>query len=448
MIMNFDFVKKEEKLSIRESKYWSKVFNANLMSGTEIEFEASSNNDEIRRVLTTGSKIGNFSGLGIESVDSDGSLRSGAEIRTSGKRLYGFVEQFAMYKSIIDKVYRFKPVVNSRAGWHNHVVLENYSGIKAQEMLIPGIIMKNVLSICKIFYPALAWVTSTMPGETYTRRNNFCHDDVLMNTDVSEGRISSIINKFTGSHNSRYNAINFNSGTSEDNFINVFHLEFRFPDCSLFPAQMATINFMFKAIIMKAIEISKYGVLSTTEENYRKIKKLYIYKNTGFEYFNDIVAEHGNMIKDFLLDGYERESCVLNDAPLNAIKSMANEFYNFIAPTMYSLDKTSAYMLKVLCDKPVTVMFKELQTNKVQVVNERFEEILDTIVVKTDNSILDVLEVIEKGLIRSVSSVDDWFNKASNLVTCKAPMNEIIDVISKQVPLEFNNEFGYYVKGE
>lgn len=446
--MNFDFVKREERLSVRESNYWKKVFNANLMNGSEIEFEmANGYVNDIRSALRPNSRITEFNGIGVESVDSDGSLRDGCEIRTSGKRLYGYMEQFSMYKSIVDKLYRFKPIVNGRAGWHNHFVLQNIDGVKAQEMPVPGIILKNVLSICKIFYPALSYITSTMPGDIYTRRNNFCHDMVLQMYNPNNSA-ETCIREFQSSHNARYNAINLYHLKSSGNNITKFHIEFRFPDCSVFPAQMATVNFMLKAIIIKAIELSKYGVLDTTEENYVKLKKLYLYKNTGFENFSDLHSSNPDIIKNFVPDSYDREGCVLTDKALNAIRSLSKEFYNFIAPTMHSLDKNACMMLKALSEKPVTEMFKEMNTNRIETINEALEEVIDVNVPKTDNSVLDVLEVIEKGLVRCVDSVDDWFNKTSNLVTCKAPMDEVINIIANQVPLGFSNEFGYYVKGD
>lgn len=437
------------KLSIRESLYWKKVFMHNVMIGTEIEFESGtgcSSSDVRNKFGSCGSSIKRFKDNGISEIKGDGSLRSGAEICTSGKKVYGFMEQFSLYKGIIDKLYQFKPLANARAGWHNHVVLQNFDGFVANEMPVPGIILANTFAILKLFYPAFAWISSSNSGECYTRRNNFCLTDKLQRQSVNKSA-RDLYNAFEN----RYSAINTTHLGLDGDDISNFHLEFRFPDVGLFPALMATQNILFKAVLIKAVEISKFGVLTTTEDNLELINKLYSFRNKGFGSYNDVLDEcyfiDEELSRKIKKESPDRESLPLNEEGITGLKKLANELVNFLAPTIKQIDETALTMLKHFANTPVSLMFKEMKTDKIEKINDSLEEIIDNIYVKTnDEEMLTVLELIESGMLHNVESTGDWFNKASNLITCKEGLDTIIDRISKVVELGFSKELGYYVK--
>ena len=409
------------KLTRREAEYREKVFSSNLMIGTEIEimFENHKDTDDVRRmvdVLNPGGNPGNFISP-IQYVTSDGSLENGAEIITTGRRVYGFMEQFSMYQSIYNCLKEEDPIISPRMGWHNHIVLQNYNGVKANEMPIPKIIFDNLMKLCSIYYPALAFMSSTMPhNDCYTRYSHFCIHDNLADYSwrKSLGRIMSIFDN-------RYNAVNINPIVYRYDEINEFHVEFRFPDGSLFPIQMASLNILFKALVMKAVNLSKFGNIENNPNT-----DLYKFKNDG-----------------------RREERLSNPVPtetLNSIKDLAKDLVSLLKPEILKIDKLAVPFIEDLATSPISVMFKELGVTDLRIVNDTLEERLDSLYQRESKSVLPLIEVIETGQIRNVLSKTDWFNKASELVSFKEPLEDIIVEIGREKEIAFNNELGFYFK--
>lgn len=432
------FTEREKRLTMREASYWRKVFEQNLMIGTEIEIMFKDSDINVYNVrdmlecLKPGGNPGAFKSP-VQEVKSDGSLINGAEIITPGRRVYGFLEQFAMYQSIYSNLSDSEPIISPRMGWHNHIVLQNYDGVRAQEKEIPRIIFDNMMLLIKKYYPALAFMSSTqIDSDAYTRYNQFCIHSNLKNYDYNYD-LSDIINEFTD----RYNCVNLNELSYNDlrDTITNFHVEFRFPDGTMSPIQMTSLNILFKAIILKAIELSKFGIFDETPD-----LSLYDFKNNGSSY------SRTNNIEGCIThpSSETRKSGKLNDYLMGQIKDLSFELVDLLKPEIMSIDKIAVPFLEEMCTRPISVLFEELNTTDVREVNDYLEEKLDKLVEKEDSSILPLVEIIETRMVQNVSNVDDWFNKTSEFVTFKEPIENIIDKIRKERKLKFNNEMGFY----
>ena len=105
-MINLSYANNTEKLSAREVEYWKKVFNANLIFGSEVEFESNDSDfyiSDLRNELEATGSV-NYYGNGIEDVKTDGSLRNGAEITTPPRRIYSFIQMFGGFKNLIDNI--------------------------------------------------------------------------------------------------------------------------------------------------------------------------------------------------------------------------------------------------------------------------------------------------------------------------------------------------------
>lgn len=430
-----EFTNPELRLKLREAEYWKKVFSANLMIGTEIEIMFSDDNisssdvSRFLRPLNPGGSPGSFRSY-VELVTSDGSLSNGGEILTPGRRIYGFLEQFSMFQNIYSHLRDNEPIIDPRMGWHNHIVLQDYDGVRAREMPIPRIIFDNLMLLCKKYYPALAFMSSTMPnGDANTRYNNFCRHDRLLNLDIQDD-----IDEIKSEFHERYNCVNINNINNNGDEITTFHIEFRFPDGTLFPIQMASLNILFKALVLKAINISKIGLLDVSTMN----RDLYNFKNNGAIRARDI----DNCITT--PDPNTRLSGKLNDSCMAEIISLSEELVTLLTPEINSIDGIALPFLKKFAKTPISYMFEIYGTNDLREINDILEEELDTLIEKEDNSVLPLIEVIESGVVKDVESLEDWINKVNALISYKEPINDVLNKISKTNKLRFNKQLGFY----
>lgn len=413
----------EKRLPVLETKYWRKVFNNNLMIGTEIEqmFDNDSVNTSLVKEML--SPIGIKGGITrfespVSSISSDGSLSNGAEIITPGRKVYGFMEQFSMYQAIYNCLKDNGTIIHPRCGWHNHIVLQDYGSEALERPFIPRVIFDNFMIILQHYFPALAFMSATLPDEdVYTRYDQFnqTYGLKMYNKDRDLGEVESIFED-------RYNAVNLNPMSFRGGNLRNFHVEFRFPDGTLFPIQMASLNILFKSIVLKAIELSKYGIIKF-EDNYNH---LYEFKNDG--------------------SSSRRTSDPVEHETIEELKVLSKDLVNFLKPEIMSIDKIAVPMLEHLAEEPITLMFKRLGTEDLRLVNDKLEEMLDVEFKRPNAQVLPLMQIIETGLIRKVQSIEEWFNKASAMVSYKEPMEQVIKEIKEIQELGFDNELGFYFK--
>jgi hypothetical protein len=130
---------------------------------------------------------------------------------------------------------------------------------------VPEIILANVWNLTRRYAPHLRFLTSA--GDQMTalcrRRNYTSHLELVRHTPgvMSMAQIQQALreSRTVPEHNNFLNLehIVFN----EDGSIRVFHYENRFPDADLSPTSIVAKAFLFLAILLKAVELSQYGVI-------------------------------------------------------------------------------------------------------------------------------------------------------------------------------------------
>lgn len=435
------FVNGCKGLSLKETAYWKKLFNERLVIGTEIEFESNneSNASDVRSALERNGLYGLYKN-GIDDIKSDGSLTCGAEVTTKPRFVDSFIQMYTGYNHIVSNLYQFEPVIHTRAGWHNHISLMTLGSYQGNELPIPTIIVKNIITLFKLYYPALRYFTSTMPEsqECITRFDEFCESEQLKDYDSKRDFFSSLDNMT----DERYEAVNLRGIEYENGEVTRFRIETRFPDCSLFPTQMASYNILCKALILKAIELSHMGLIdsNTTSE----FTDLYMIANSYIEDKRSYSSHIEDMFVE-MQEEYSRASALLQDSYMEEIKQNGQELLNLLKGEILSIDGKALKYIQMIMKTPISMKFRELNTEDIREINEYYEEIIDKDYEQTvDESVEEVSKIISLGSINNVTSTEQWFDNIGKMLACKADIKEVINKIHSIRPLSFNCERGYY----
>lgn len=437
------FLKEDETLSPEEIAYWKRCINANLKIGIEIEtdLENGRNKSTVQRELNTffnpTNNVSVFGKYGVYTVKGDGSLRNGIELCTVGRKL-DFLDLYEQYSFIINKIMKYNPIMNQRAGLHNHMLMDYGQYHNCLEKPFPSIILKNFLQLLRRHAPELVWITSTVKGnavyegEDYnhyghtedslpiTRMCRFCnHDTLFAKTPVGK----SIQQYRSDIMNERYKFINLNPLGCIGDIINIFHVELRFPDGSLYPAQIAAQNMLYKAMLVKAAELSMNGLIKTGNEDEWLETKLLI-----------------NAIRNNTYSSDDRTSKKPTDEQIIRIKERAKEFIQGMKPEL----DTSVYLfLQYLAETPVSM----LRLDKTDAeVNEMYETTVQHMFNLDASDALDVIKTINTQEISRCISKNDWMIKTSaRLGISVIELKEKLEKINRILPVRYDIELGCIV---
>lgn len=239
---------------------------------------------------------GIVSSYGVHSITRDGSLLGdkGMEIITVGRRV-DYWEFYRMAKRIIDAAVSKGAYVNERCSAHMHLLATYYgkihdperahnevnlpgipTNISELERNVPQIVAANFHQLCRRYQNAITWMTMTLDEpERMTRWEKF-RVSVL---DVSAvlNSMKEVVNVIgTRSGKNKYGWVNYSHCLfAKNGDLSRFHVEMRSPDGILCPSAVAALGCMFYALAIKAVEISKYGVLEVGDDEWlRRAKEI------------------------------------------------------------------------------------------------------------------------------------------------------------------------------
>lgn len=342
------------KLSTLNTMYWGGFFDKKLKVGSEIEFHTGGDSSVQNTLNNRLSRSPNYNSFkdGVYSIKTDGSVRSGLEICVIGKTV-DFLSVFSTYKNISDAMPE-QCYIGPACGLHQHVLVNHDNNFNDLEQPVPKIILSNLYALYRIFAPALIWITSNMKVDRdstiITRFDNFCsHDDLMKFTPVKNP--NDFYNQIT---KEKYRFIK-NMCSANGSGINVFHYEARFMDGSLFPASIAAFALMHKNLVMKAVELSEFGILEVKNEDFQTIKLL-----------TNQIRNSGN-----------REARTSNGATehvWNRIKELGMDFTNFMKSTYKKEDYIGHIILSELNQNPTSL---QLRSKKPQTIIKDFQEMVE-----------------------------------------------------------------------
>lgn len=260
------------------SCYGCKDFSVNC-DNCKDKYDPKRNPDNIRRDISSElnptNSYGTINKTGVHSITTDGSLlgNHGVEIITVGRRI-DYWEFFKMADKIINSAIGRGGYMNERCSTHMHVLSSYYgklapenSGVPAQinelEKDIPEIVLANFHQLCRRYQNAVTWMTMALNEMNQLTRWEKFRVSVLDISAIlnSMKNVASMVHR--NSSNNKYGWVNYDnvifSERNED--VKRLHIEMRVADGLVSPSAVAAIACMYYAMIIKAVEISRYGVV-------------------------------------------------------------------------------------------------------------------------------------------------------------------------------------------
>jgi len=244
--------------------------------------------DHLIKTLKPNHTYGEIGESGVHSITTDGSLlgKKGAEIITVGRRV-DYWEFFKMARNIIGLAEEKGAYMNERCSIHMHILASYYSKmvpegsedrygvperVREMERDMPEIILANFHQLVRRYQNAMTWMMMGLNDqERMTRWEKF---------RVSVLPYSAVLNRMYDVRSSvaqgaggkkygwvNYNPVEFNKSTGD---IKRFHVEMRACDGLQSPTAVAAIACMYYALVLKAVEISRYGIMDTGDESWAK----------------------------------------------------------------------------------------------------------------------------------------------------------------------------------
>lgn len=279
-------------------------------------YDPEKNPDEIRdmmhKELDPSHCYGRISHCGVHSITRDGSLLGdkGAEVVTVGRRV-DYWEFYRMSKMIIDSAISRGAYVNERCSTHMHLLASYYgkvatngngdhsadmnlhprtapSNINELERPMPQIVMANFHQLCRRYQNAMTWMTMALDEPNRMTRWEKFRVSVLDVSAVTNNmrQVMDVIRSHSGKN--KYGWVNYETcKLNKNNDVERFHVEMRVADGILCPSAVAALGCMYYALAIKAVEISKYGVLEVGDEGWmqraKKVKETILNGTGGYE---------------------------------------------------------------------------------------------------------------------------------------------------------------------
>ena len=252
--------RRDDTLNHEQALYWKDLLYRTVKIGTEVEFAMPKGvrKDDFMPVLVEALQptrdLTNLGRYGVLDVIGE---HCGLEIQIIGRQPYypALLQQYHDLFALLPPGIRARPT----CGLHYHAL-----AIGLAEP-VPEIILANIWNLVRRYAPNLRFLTSAGASrEALCRRRNYAsHLEMVRHTPgvYSMRDIQRILHdsKQVPEHQ---NFLNLEHVTFTDaGIVRDFHLEFRFPDADLSPTSIVAKAFLFLAIVLKAVELSQYGVI-------------------------------------------------------------------------------------------------------------------------------------------------------------------------------------------
>jgi hypothetical protein len=253
----------------------------------ENRFDPAKNPDAIREHITQQLRPSNSYGIvnryGVHSITTDGSLlgKKGAEIITVGRRP-DYWEFFKMAQSIIKLASDSSAYVNERCSIHAHMLASYYgkapgdngpnmpSLISEMERDMPELILANFHQLCRRYQNAITWMTTGLNNPKQLTRWEKFRVSVLGISPATQ-TMAGVKNEVqhTAGEKNKYGWVNYLSTMfAENGDVHRLHVEMRVMDGLMSPSAVAAFGCLYTALMIKAVEISRYGLLNVGDKEW------------------------------------------------------------------------------------------------------------------------------------------------------------------------------------
>jgi hypothetical protein len=213
-----------------------------------------------------------------------------------------------------------------------------------------------------------------------------------------------------------------------DDQIRRFHLELRFPDGSLWSAQIAAQNILYGALLIKAIELSELGIIDTgTVEEWEQTKALY----------KAIRQQHGAVFGD------DRYSDPPTQEQINIIRNRAINTLKFLKSCISQYDTRAYRVLMFLAQEPISLMRR---TKTDLQINQDFHELMKSMYVLDTSPFDSLINAINTMSVSGAVSPRQWtYQYATKAGKSFQEVEMDITKLEQIKQIAWDNELGTFV---
>ena len=385
--------------------------------------------NEMMTLLKPNNTYGNINKSGVHSIVQDGSLLGdkGMEIVTIGRRI-DYWEFYKMAKRIISAASKKEAYTNERCSIHMHLLASYYSKLRESatnesipnrisemEKPLPEIILANFHQLCRRYQNAITWMAMGLDDPNHMTRWEKFRVSILKISPVTNTMRNVIRTVADNSGGNKYGWVNYNNiGLDMHGDINRLHIEMRVLDGIMSPSAVASFACMYYALLIKAVEISRYGLLEVGNEEWMKQTIL---------------------VKQALLNNMKH----YNEGDRFADTSTLYNYYEILIRESLDLIRQLKHILiKVGCAYQVLEKIAERPIALRRCDGEDWETIeksLEVQISPEDEFSAKVDEVIDLRLIDECKNVSEWIEEVGKALSNEAnhPKKSIINNIEQYV---------------
>lgn len=406
-------------------------------------YDPNKNPSNIRKQLNKELRPNNTYGLinetGVHSITTDGSLlgEKGAEIITVGRRI-DYWEFYKMAKNINERTVTRGGYLNERCSIHMHLLASYYGKlipnsekssipVKVSELEkdMPEVILANLHQLVRRYQNAMTWMMMGLDDPDHLTRWEKFRVSVLPISAILNPMIEVKDQVASNAGGNKYGWINYNQvAFGENGAVKRFHVEFRACDSLLSHSAIAAIACMYYALLIKAVEISRYGVVEIGNKDW---------------------LNHAQKVKDCLLNnmkGYQDGDRFGNTKNLSPhYDLLTGESLELVRQLKHILIQIGpAYeVLEKLAEKPIALRRCEGQS---------WEEIEDNlkVLINEEGHLENLIrEVIDLRHISECKNITEWIETVNDLIINKQDPNidnagpNLSDIIAKFVDTKRND---------
>jgi hypothetical protein len=408
--------------------------------------------EKVEDILKPTNFVGALGENGIYKVCRDGSLHGdgGIEVATVGRRVE-FNSVYDMVSKIMNVCEEKGAYVNERCSIHIHLLAsyltpgfsEDDSGsqyikneVTELERPMPEIILANFHQLIRRYHCALIWLSAAGKShDNFTRWEKF-RKSILPYSAVRQ-RMSSLVQGVGSASKSKrkYAMMNYEQMKfDEAGNVMRLHVEGRYMDGNLSPATVTAHACLLYGLMLKAIDISKFGVLQSGDKNYMELQN---------EIYRNLCNNDGPW------DGtrYSDTGCLT--PYITNLKQQSKQLIRLVKSTLTE-QSPSDEILSKLAEVPLTYhLMKKMSWADIEKSLMPEEE-------EMGEEETSLLQLIDLGAISECANIEEWVEVAANQLSSshrrklgtpasKESLTEFVNKLTLQRKIHWSADVGSFV---
>lgn len=312
--------------------------------------------DNLVQLLKPTRFVGKVGDHGVYQVVKDGSLagNGGVEVVTTGRRPE-YHSMYKMVKNIISKSREKGAYVDQRCSIHVHILASYLTPgfnrgdfgkeyvtkeLTELERPVPQIIAANFHQLMRRYQTSLIWMSSTLDDKRALTRWEKFRKSILRYSAAVKSLPKLAEEVMAIGHKPKYSLVNYEQMRFDENGdCTRLHYEIRHMDGNLSPSAITAQVLLVYALMLKAVRISKYGLLKSGDRDYMRLQS---------EIMDNLCNGDGNW-------GSSRLSDTSNIDPyIPALVDQSKQLVRFTRSVLRS-QGNAAEVLESLAEKPVSI---------------------------------------------------------------------------------------------